>query len=134
MYSKCGDLNKALEVFNSADYKDVFIWSAMIIGLAMHGHGRDAIKLFEKMHESNINGVTFKNILCVCTHTGLLQEGRDFFKKMDLVYKITPCVKHYACRVWDKAPSSLPNYFFYLYILFLNEMPILITIKLKKKP
>ncbi|MFS7938971.1 putative tetratricopeptide-like helical domain superfamily [Helianthus anomalus] len=120
MYSKCGDLNKALEVFNSADNKDVFIWSVMIFGLAMHGHGRDAIKLFEKMHESNIkpNSVTFKNLLCACSHTGLLQECRDFFKKMEPVYRNTPGVKHYACRVWDKALSSLPKYFFYLYILF----------------
>ncbi|KAM0004646.1 putative tetratricopeptide-like helical domain superfamily, DYW domain-containing protein [Helianthus debilis subsp. tardiflorus] len=101
MYSKCGDLNKALEVFNSSDNKDVFIWSAMIAGLAMHGHGRDAIELFEKMQEANVkpNGVTFTNLLCACSHTGLLQEGRDFFKKMEPVYGITPGVKHYACLV-----------------------------------
>ncbi|KAK1428671.1 hypothetical protein QVD17_17510 [Tagetes erecta] len=101
MYSKCGDLNKALEVFSSADCKDVFVWSAMIAGLAMHGNGSDAIELFKKMQESSIrpNGVTFTNLLCACSHTGLLQEGRDFFKKMKPVYGITPGVKHYACMV-----------------------------------
>ncbi|GJY47222.1 pentatricopeptide repeat-containing protein [Tanacetum coccineum] len=101
MYSKCGDLNKASEVFSYVDNKDVFVWSAMIAGLAMHGHGRDAIDLFNKMQEFNIrpNGVTFTNLLSACSHTGLVKEGQDFFKKMKPVYGITPGVKHYACMV-----------------------------------
>ncbi|XP_076926365.1 pentatricopeptide repeat-containing protein At2g29760, chloroplastic-like [Bidens hawaiensis] len=103
MYSKCGDLNKSLEVFKCCDdnNKDVFVWSAMIAGLAMHGHGRDAIKLFKKMQESNVkpNGVTYTNLLCACSHTGLLEEGRDLFTKMKPIYGITPGVKHYACMV-----------------------------------
>lgn len=101
MYSKCGDLNKALEVFSSVDNKDVFVWSAMIAGLAMHGHGRDAIDLFSKMQESNIrpNGVTFTNLLSACSHTGLVKEGQKFFKRMEPVYGIIPGVKHYACMV-----------------------------------
>ncbi|KVI03652.1 Pentatricopeptide repeat-containing protein [Cynara cardunculus var. scolymus] len=101
MYSKCGDLNKALEVFYSVDDKDVFIWSAMVAGLAMHGHGRDAIDLFKKMQEVNVkpNAVTFTNLLCACSHTGLVEEGRDFFKKMQPVYGVVPGVKHYACMV-----------------------------------
>ncbi|KAI3667746.1 hypothetical protein L6452_42815 [Arctium lappa] len=101
MYSKCGDLNKALEVFYSVDDKDVFIWSAMVAGLAMHGRGRDAIDLFDKMQEANVkpNAVTFTNLLCACSHTGLVEEGRDFFKKMQAVYGVVPGVKHYACMV-----------------------------------
>lgn len=101
MYSKCGDLNKALEVFYSVDDKDVFIWSAMVAGLAMHGRGRDAIDLFNKMQEANVkpNAVTFTNLLCACSHTGLVEEGREFFKKMQVVYGVDPGVKHYACMV-----------------------------------
>ncbi|CAI9288099.1 unnamed protein product [Lactuca saligna] len=101
MYAKCGDLNKALEVFNSVDSKDVFVWSAMVAGFAMHGRGRDAIELFKKMEENNVNpnSVTFTNLLCGCSHTGLVTEGRDFFKKMEDVYGVVPGVKHYACMV-----------------------------------
>nr|XP_043610748.1 pentatricopeptide repeat-containing protein At2g29760, chloroplastic [Erigeron canadensis] len=102
MYAKCGDLNKALEVFNSVvDNRDVFIWSAMIAGLAMHGRGKEAIELFHKMQDNNVkpNGVTFTNLLCACSHTGLVEEGRDFFKKMEPVYEVVPGVKHYACMV-----------------------------------
>ena len=51
---KCGDREKALEVFYSAERKDVFLLSAMIAGLAMHGHGRAAIDLFSKVLEAKV--------------------------------------------------------------------------------
>ncbi|CAA2981786.1 pentatricopeptide repeat-containing At2g29760, chloroplastic [Olea europaea subsp. europaea] len=101
MYSKCGALEKALEVFHSVDKRDVYVWSAMIAGLAMHGFGRDAIELFLKMQEANVepNSVTFTNLLSACSHSGLVEEGRDFFRQMELVYNMVPVVKHYACMV-----------------------------------
>lgn len=101
MYCKCGDLQKALVVFHSVERKDVFVWSAMIAGLAMHGHGKDAIALFSKMQEDKVkpNAVTFTNILCACSHAGLVEEGRTFFNQMELVYGVLPGVKHYACMV-----------------------------------
>ncbi|RVW56721.1 Pentatricopeptide repeat-containing protein, chloroplastic [Vitis vinifera] len=101
MYCKCGDLQKALVVFHSVERKDVFVWSAMIAGLAMHGHGKDAIALFSKMQEDKVkpNAVTFTNILCACSHVGLVEEGRTFFNQMELVYGVLPGVKHYACMV-----------------------------------
>ncbi|KAF3454229.1 hypothetical protein FNV43_RR04676 [Rhamnella rubrinervis] len=101
MYSKCGDLEKALDVFNSVEKTDVFVWSAMIAGLAMHGRGRAAIDLFSKMLEAKVkpNAVTFTNILCACSHSGLVDEGRNFFHQMETIYGVVPGVKHYACMV-----------------------------------
>ncbi|XP_059660852.1 pentatricopeptide repeat-containing protein At2g29760, chloroplastic [Cornus florida] len=101
MYSKCGDLEKALEVFHSVDTRDVFVWSAMIAGLAMHGRGGDAIDLFLKMKEDKVtpNAVTFTNVLCACSHAGLVDEGRALFNQMGPVYGVVPGVKHYACMV-----------------------------------
>ncbi|KAG6681156.1 hypothetical protein I3842_13G077800 [Carya illinoinensis] len=101
MYSKGGDLDKALEVFCSAESKDVFVWSAMIAGLAMHGHGRAAIDLFSKMLEAKVqpNAVTFTNVLCACSHTGLVNEGRTLFYQMEPVHGVVPGEKHYACMV-----------------------------------
>lgn len=40
MYSKCGDVEKALEVFHSVNKRDVFVWSAMIAGLECMGVAR----------------------------------------------------------------------------------------------
>lgn len=101
MYCKCGDLQKALVVFHLAERKDVFVWSAMIAGFAMHGRGEDAIDLFSKMQVANVkpNAVTFTNLLCACSHAGLVEEGRNFFNLMEMVYGILPGVKHYACMV-----------------------------------
>lgn len=101
MYAKCGDLEKALEVFDSMERKDVYVWSAMIAGLAMHGRGRAAIDLFYEMLKAKVkpNAVTFTNILCACSHTGLLEEGTSLFYQMEPVYRVVPGVKHYACMV-----------------------------------
>ncbi|RRT79454.1 hypothetical protein B296_00022518 [Ensete ventricosum] len=99
MYSKCGDLDKALRVFGCASKRDVFVWSAMIAGLAMHGRGREALDLFEQMQEAEVepNTVTFTNILCACSHAGLVEEGRLCFSQMLPVYGISPTADHYSC-------------------------------------
>ncbi|KAB2631427.1 pentatricopeptide repeat-containing protein [Pyrus ussuriensis x Pyrus communis] len=95
------DLDKALEVFNSVESRDVFVWSAMISGFAMHGQGRDALDIFSKMLEAKVNpnAVTFTNLLCACSHAGLVDEGRMFFYQMEPAYGVVPGVKHYACMV-----------------------------------
>ncbi|XP_015873737.3 pentatricopeptide repeat-containing protein At2g29760, chloroplastic [Ziziphus jujuba] len=101
MYAKCGELEEALEVFNSVERKDVFNWSAMIAGLAMHGRGRAALDLFSRMLEAKVkpNAVTFTNILCACSHTGLVDEGRNLFHQMEPIYGVVPGLKHYTCMV-----------------------------------
>ncbi|KAK0606286.1 hypothetical protein LWI29_036185 [Acer saccharum] len=101
MYSKCGNLEKALDVFHSMERRDVFVWSSMIAGLAMHGHGRAAIDLFYRMHEAKVkpNAVTFTNVLCAGSHSGLVEEGMMFFNQIEPVYGVVPGVKHYACMV-----------------------------------
>lgn len=101
MYSKCGDLDKALEVFRSTEQRDVFVWSAMIAGLAMHGKGKASLDLFMQMQETKVkpNKVTFTNIFCACSHSGLVNEGRLYFSQMLPVYGIAPNVEHYGCMI-----------------------------------
>ncbi|XP_022964665.1 pentatricopeptide repeat-containing protein At2g29760, chloroplastic [Cucurbita moschata] len=101
MYAKCGALEKALEVFYAVEEKDVYVWSAMIAGLGMHGRGKAAIELFFKMQEAKVkpNDVTFTNLLCACSHAGLVDEGRALFHEMEPVYGVVPGTKHYACMV-----------------------------------
>ncbi|XP_077237072.1 tetratricopeptide repeat (TPR)-like superfamily protein [Tasmannia lanceolata] len=101
MYSKCGDLEKALEIFQSARKKDVFVWSAMIAGLAMHGRGEAAIDLFLQMQKDTVspNDVTFTNVLCACSHAGLVEMGKLYFSQMLPIYGIAPKAEHYGCMV-----------------------------------
>ncbi|XP_050239444.1 pentatricopeptide repeat-containing protein At2g29760, chloroplastic-like [Quercus robur] len=125
MYAKCGDLEKALEVFYSVERKDVFVWSATIAGLAMHGHGRAALDLFSKMLEAKVkpNAVTFTNLLCACSHTGLVNEGQRLFYQMEPVYGVVPGVKHYACMVDILGRSGLLQEA----VKLIEKMPILPT-------
>ncbi|KAK7392991.1 hypothetical protein VNO78_21441 [Psophocarpus tetragonolobus] len=101
MYAKCGDLDKAMAVFQSVERKDVYVWSAMIAVMAMYGRGKAALDLFSSMLEYNIkpNAVTFTNILCACNHAGLVNEGEQLFKQMEPVYGIVPQIHHYVCII-----------------------------------
>ncbi|XP_020233578.1 pentatricopeptide repeat-containing protein At2g29760, chloroplastic isoform X2 [Cajanus cajan] len=101
MYAKCGDLNKAIEIFCAVERKDVYVWSAMIAALAMYGQGTAALDLFSSMLEANIkpNAVTFTNILCACNHAGLVNEGEHLFEQMERLYGIVPQIQHCVCMV-----------------------------------
>ncbi|CAH9111237.1 unnamed protein product [Cuscuta europaea] len=101
MYSRCGCVDKAYEVFSKMPRKDVVSWSAMISGLASNGYGRDAIDAFKEMQAAGItpDGHTFTGVLSACSHCGLLNEGRMFFDRMSTQFRIMPNVHHYGCMV-----------------------------------
>lgn len=45
-YSKCGCLETAMEIFEATPDKTLFTWNAMLVGLAMHGHGSMLLGFF----------------------------------------------------------------------------------------
>lgn len=99
MYAKCGALRLALQVFENLRTRNVFTWNAMIGGLAMHGHGDEAIMLFDQMKGSKVtpDDVTFIALLCACSHAGLVDEGLEIFKTMKENFHIEPRIEHYGC-------------------------------------
>ncbi|KAE9609972.1 putative tetratricopeptide-like helical domain, DYW domain-containing protein [Lupinus albus] len=100
MYCKCGCLEKALEVFNRLPQRGLSLWNCMIGGLAMHGKGEDAIRLFREMEKLVVpDSVTFVNVLSACAHSGLVEEGRYYFRYMTDVHGIEPTKEHYGCLV-----------------------------------
>ncbi|XP_043697753.1 pentatricopeptide repeat-containing protein At2g29760, chloroplastic-like [Telopea speciosissima] len=101
MYSKCGRIDRAMQVFKRMPKKDVLAWTAMISGLAMHGDGKSAIALFLLMREEGIqpNRVTYIGVLSACSHVGLVEEGHFHFNEMRYLYKIEPEIEHYGCMV-----------------------------------
>jgi pentatricopeptide repeat protein len=98
MYAKCGRLELARQVFESMSTKDITCWNAMIVGLAVHGHSREALELFDSM-KVEPDRVTFLGVLTACSHGGLVNEGRAYFSSMTEDYKIVPDVKHYGCMI-----------------------------------
>ncbi|KAE8734991.1 Major facilitator superfamily protein [Hibiscus syriacus] len=50
MYSKCGSLTSARQVFDKGSFhKDAISWSSMICGYGLHGMGEEAISLYNQM-------------------------------------------------------------------------------------
>ncbi|KAL0312011.1 UNVERIFIED_CONTAM: Pentatricopeptide repeat-containing protein [Sesamum radiatum] len=101
MYTKCGSVNQALQLFSKISEKDVISWSTMIAGLAQHGRAHEAIELFQEMQKLNVepNEITFVGLLSACGHAGLLDDGMKYFDCMQNAYKIEPGIEHYGCLV-----------------------------------
>ncbi|CAN6465899.1 unnamed protein product [Victoria cruziana] len=101
MYAKCGIIGEARRVFDMVPEKDVVVWTAMIMGYGLHGHGQEALALYEEMKRAGMkpNDVTFVGILSACNHSGLVEEGWQYFHSMKRDYGIEPRHQHYACVV-----------------------------------
>eukprot|EP01018_Ginkgo_biloba_P011199 Gb_27469 [translate_table: standard] len=101
MYAKCGSIEIARDVFDKIHQRDIVSWNAIIAGYAMHGYGKEALKLFAEMQVScmNPNHVTLLCVLFACCHAGLVDEGRKHFDCMSQYYHITPAIEHYGCMV-----------------------------------
>ncbi|XP_021748640.1 pentatricopeptide repeat-containing protein At2g45350, chloroplastic-like [Chenopodium quinoa] len=101
MYSKCGSIDSAIQVFESLEWKDVDHWNAMIGGLAVHGLGELAFELFMEMHKLLLkpDDITFIGLLNACGHAGLVKEGKMCFELMRRVHKLEPKLQHYGCMV-----------------------------------
>uniref|UniRef100_A0A7N0UG98 DYW domain-containing protein n=1 Tax=Kalanchoe fedtschenkoi TaxID=63787 RepID=A0A7N0UG98_KALFE len=99
MYSKCGSVDEAYRIFQGMNERNVYSYSSMIAGFAMHGQPAAALQLFKDMLKTEIkpNGVTFIGVLTACSHTGMVKEGWQLFTEMRDVYRIEPTGDHYAC-------------------------------------
>lgn len=101
MYSKCGSIEKALQVFERLPKKNAITWSAIIGGLAMHGKANDAISYFSRMERARVSpsAVTYIGVLSACSHAGLVDKGKSFFNDMIKVVGLEPRIEHYGCLV-----------------------------------
>lgn len=101
MYCKCGDINKARQVFETASGKGLSCWNSMIFGLAINGFESEAIHLFSRLESSNFEPdcVSFVSVLTACSHSGLVDEARKYFTLMKRKYQIEPSIQHYGCVV-----------------------------------
>ncbi|ERN01239.1 hypothetical protein AMTR_s00002p00243230 [Amborella trichopoda] len=101
MYAKCGCIERAVKVFDEMPEKNVHSWTAMIVGLAMHGMAAHALRCFDKMQALRIrpDPVTLLGVLTACSHGGMVEEGLSLFSSMVNKYNIEPEHPHYGCIV-----------------------------------
>ncbi|KAJ0979813.1 hypothetical protein J5N97_015287 [Dioscorea zingiberensis] len=101
MYSKCGELCESLKVFKLMIQRNSVSWNSLIAAFARHGHGVEALQLYESMRSEGIEptDVTFLSLLHACSHVGAIEKGMEFLSLMSVVHKIEPRMEHYACVV-----------------------------------
>ena len=99
MYAKCGSIDDAFSLFKRIEMRNIAAWNAMLVGLAQHGEGKEALQLFEQMRSLGIkpDKVTFIGVLSACSHSGLVSEAYKQIKSMDRDYGIKPEIEHYSC-------------------------------------
>ncbi|XP_057833070.2 pentatricopeptide repeat-containing protein At3g16610 isoform X2 [Cryptomeria japonica] len=77
MYSKCGTIDKARELFDKMLQRDAVSWNAMIAGYAQNGFIAKAFETFKQMQLAGLkpDSTTFVSILPACAQMGALEQG-----------------------------------------------------------
>ncbi|KAH7560584.1 hypothetical protein JRO89_XS10G0049000 [Xanthoceras sorbifolium] len=101
MYVKCGCLAKGLGLFQMLAKPNRLSYSVIISGLAMHGRGYEALRVFSEMLRQGLepDDVVYVGVLSACSHAGLVNEGRQCFERMISEHGIVPTLEHYGCMV-----------------------------------
>lgn len=101
MYVKCGYLEKGLSLFKKMTKRNQMSYTVMISGLAMQGHGEEALRIYSMMLEEGLDpdDVVYVGVLSSCSHAGLVDEGFNCFDRMKSEHGIEPTAQHYGCMV-----------------------------------
>ncbi|XP_020264817.1 pentatricopeptide repeat-containing protein At3g24000, mitochondrial-like isoform X2 [Asparagus officinalis] len=101
MYIKTGNMTSAILIFERMQKRNVVTWTIMISGYGTYGLSQKALDAFDEMRSLGIkpDGVTFISILSACSHSGLVDEGREIFLSMNRDYDTVPEMKHFVCMV-----------------------------------
>lgn len=103
MYASCGFVDESFKVFKAMPRRSTVSWTSMIMGFAKQGRGEEAIDVFRWMQrfgddDVRPDGITLLAVLCACSHSGLVVEGRYFFQSIQM-WRIQPMIEHYGCMV-----------------------------------
>ncbi|XP_047312839.1 pentatricopeptide repeat-containing protein At5g39350, partial [Impatiens glandulifera] len=103
IYSKCGNLDSALKVFDEINTKDkdIVCWSVVLSGCGKHGRADIALSLFDQMIRSGLvpNEVTFTSVLHACSHSGLVDDGLLLFNVMLKYHERKLHGHHFNCII-----------------------------------
>ncbi|XVF62762.1 hypothetical protein PTKIN_Ptkin09bG0034500 [Pterospermum kingtungense] len=102
MYSKCGSLDSARQVFENGSFcKDAISWSSMICGYGLHGKGEEAISLYDQMIllGNKPDMITVVGVLSACGRSGLVNKGLSIYSSITNEYGMKPTAEICACIV-----------------------------------
>ncbi|KAM0836024.1 hypothetical protein ACQ4PT_062572 [Festuca glaucescens] len=86
MYSKCGSLECAYQVFSTMDERNLVTWNTMISGFLIHDKLADAVRLFEQLRLKGFrpDSITWNLVINGLAHHQKFAEVFSFFSKMRL--------------------------------------------------
>ncbi|KAE8692996.1 Pentatricopeptide repeat-containing protein [Hibiscus syriacus] len=101
MYSRCGSIEFAREVFDKMQERTLVSWNSIIVGFAVNGFADEVLKYFGAMQKEGFkpDGVSFTRAFTACSHAGLVDEGFHYFDIMKRIYRISPRIEHFGCIV-----------------------------------
>lgn len=101
VYSRCGCIEFARQVFQKMQKRTLVSWNSIIVGCAANGFAEEALEHFDLMQKQGFkpDGVSFTGALTACSHAGLIEKGLEYFDNLTKVYRISPRIEHYGCMV-----------------------------------
>lgn len=121
MYSQCGRLDIARQVFDKISERNVVSWNSMISGYAQNGYPEEALQLFREMQCERVepNWITVTALLPACGYVGVVRQGKEIHAyvikseiKADvllgnaLIDMYAKCGSiEIACKVFDEMPT-----------------------------
>ncbi|KAH9310480.1 hypothetical protein KI387_025515, partial [Taxus chinensis] len=84
MYTKCGSISKARELFDKMPQRDAISWNAIIAGYSQNGLAEKSLEIFKEMQWSCVeqNSATFASMLPACANLGVLELGMEIHQKI----------------------------------------------------
>lgn len=100
-YLKHGFLESGYKIFKSHPQKTITSYNIIISGFAFHGLSYLSIELFDALLLQGLlpDKATFSALLSACIHSGLVNEASEFFRRMQVEFKIEPEMDHYVHMV-----------------------------------
>ncbi|KAK1586721.1 hypothetical protein Q3G72_005491 [Acer saccharum] len=119
VYSRCGCIEFAHQVFKRTRKRTQVSWNSIIVGFAISGFAEESLEYFKLMQNEGFkpDGISFTGALTACSHAGLIDNGLRYFDVMKRVYRISPRIEHYGCIVdlysragdWREALNVVEN-------------------------
>ncbi|CAN8315082.1 unnamed protein product [Cochlearia groenlandica] len=122
MYSNCGSIDEALNVFEKMHEKNLETWYIMIRCLAKKGLGEEAIDMFTRFKKegNKPDNLLFRGVFYTCGLLGDVDEGLLHFSSMFKDYGIIPTMEDYVSII---EMFALPG-FLDEALEFLERMPM----------
>lgn len=101
MYSRCGCIGFARQVFERMSKRTLVSWNSIIVGYAANGFADESLEFFDAMQKEGFkpDAVSYTGALTACSHAGLVNKGLELFDNMKRVHRIIPRIEHYGCIV-----------------------------------